>query len=88
MFFSKRELVKGAVQLAHHTALVTVSTVAIQAVVKPEEDSITESATELGGFALGTAIWWKTNGAVQRGIDRIADRRHHRKLETIVETAA
>lgn len=90
MFFraNRRTLVKSTVQFAHHAGAVVLSTAAINAVVQPEEDSTTESACELGGFVVGTAIWYKTNSYVQNGIDRIADKRRARKLENLVETAA
>lgn len=84
---SKRIFAKAAVSCVYHTAATTVSTIAIKSVVQPETDSTEEAVCELGGFALGTAIWWKTTGRVQSVVDIAADKRAARKLAKQVNTA-
>ena len=84
---SKRLFVKAAVSSVYHVATTTASTVAIKAVVQPEADSTEESVCELGGFALGTAIWWKTTDRVQNVVDVVADKRAARKIAKQVATA-
>jgi hypothetical protein len=76
----KRFAAKFVVSSIHHAAVTTVSTVAIKSVVQPEADSVEESVCELGGFALGTAIWWKTEAKVSSVVDLVADKRAARKL--------
>jgi hypothetical protein len=76
----KRSLAKSVVSAAHHAAMTTVSTIAIKAVVQPEEDSTEDSLCELGGFAVGTAIWWKTTDRVQHVVDYAATVREARKF--------
>lgn len=85
---SKRFFAKAAVSSVYHVATTTVSTVALKAAVQPEEDSTEEALCELGGFAIGTAIWWKTTDRVQNVVDVVADRRASRKLAKQVATAA
>lgn len=84
----KRFAAKTVVSVAHHAAMTTVSTVALKAVVNPTEDSTEEAICEVGGFAIGTAIWWKTTDRVQSIVDVVADRRRNKKLENMVATAA
>ena len=76
----KRFAAKTVVSVAHHAAMTTVSTIAIKSVVQPAEDSTEEAICEVGGFAIGTAIWWKTTDRVQSVVDVVADRRAARKL--------
>lgn len=76
----KRFVAKTVVSVVHHAAMTTVSTVALKAAVQPETDSTEESLCELGGFAVGTAIWWKTTDRVQSVIDFAGDKRAARKL--------
>lgn len=75
----KRSFAKSAVSVIHHAAMTTVSTVALKAAIQPEEDSTEDSICELGGFAIGTAIWWKTTDRVQSVVDAVADKRVARK---------
>lgn len=77
---SKRIFVKAAVSTAYHAATTTVSTIALKTVVQPEADSTEESVCELGGFVVGTAIWWKTTDRVQSVVDVVADKRAARKI--------
>ena len=79
MFKPSRIVAKTVVSVAYHTALSTASTVALKAAVQPEEDSTEESLCELGGLAIGTAIWWKTTGHVEKIVDVVADKRAVRK---------
>jgi hypothetical protein len=76
----KRSIAKAAVSCVYHTAVTTVSTVALKAAVQPEENSTQDDLCELGGFAIGTAIWWKTTGHVQSVVDVVADRRIARRF--------
>ncbi len=76
----KRFFVKAAVSVVHHNAMTIVSTIAIKAVVQPQADSTEESVCELGGFAIGTAIWWKTEAKVCAVVDVVADKRAARKI--------
>jgi hypothetical protein len=80
MFSAKRTVAKTVVSVTYHTALSTASTVALKAAVQPEEDSTEESLCELGGLAIGTAIWWKTTARVESIVDVVADRRAARKV--------
>lgn len=85
---SKRYFAKAAVSSIYHTATTIVSTVAIKSIVQPEEGSTEDSVCDLGGFALGTAIWWKTTSRVESVVDVVADKRASRKLAKQVATAA
>lgn len=87
MLNRKRIAAKFVVSAVYHTGLTTVSTVAIKSVVQPEADSTEESVCDLGGFALGTAIWWKTEAKVASVVDVVADKRAARKLAKQVNTA-
>jgi hypothetical protein len=75
---SKRFIAKTVVSIAHHTTCVIVSTAAINAAVQPETET-QEELVELGGLAVGTAIWWKTTDKVTSVVDVVADRRAARK---------
>lgn len=76
----KRSTAKLVVGSVYHVAATTVSTIAIKSVVQPEPESTEDSVCELGGFALGTAIWWKTTSRVESVVDVIGNKRAARRI--------
>lgn len=73
-----RSIVKIVANTAVHTAMISVSTVAIETVVDPSTEA-QEASCELGGFVVGSLIWWKTRYLVDATVDVVADRMPHRK---------
>ena len=80
-----RAVAKLAVRSAYHVALTTVSTAALRAAVDPQTESA-EDAVEVGGFAIGSVIWWKTTGLADLAVDKVADARAARKAAKQIVT--